>query len=846
MKIRFTFLLLFSALLGLPGSMMGQTISLSTFSTGYSRPVDIQNAGDGRLFIVQQRGIIYICDSLGNRNTTPFLNIASRVSQSGNERGLLGLAFHPDYKTNGYFYVYYTQSSGGQTVLARYSVTSNPDVADFNSEVRLFTYSQPYSNHNGGCIQFGPDGYLYIGMGDGGSGGDPGNRAQNTTNLLGKMLRIDVNGPAGSYLIPPSNPFVGNSSVSDEIWAIGYRNPWRFSFDRITGDMWVGDVGQNAWEEIDFEPAGQGGLNYGWRCYEGNATYNTSGCSAMGTYTFPAYVHQNTGSVGCSVTGGYRYRGGAYSAMYGVYFYADYCSGRIWKVTGTQGNWTGTQLLNTTNNEFSSFGEDQFGELYVAGLSTGTIYRMSEATCSPTAVIIEGSPVTICPGEMLHAIQGAGHTYQWFLNGTPINGATNPDYAPTQNGNYTVQVRNVSACSTLSAVSMVTLGSGQAVSLTTPSDSVCAADPSFSLTTTPSGGTLSGPGISGNDFKPSVAGAGTHEIVYTLSAGGCTSSDTVYIFVADPMVTLSGLAADYCIDETATLTGSPPGGLFSGPGMSGTTFTAATAGAGTHQIMYEYTDAYGCKDADTLTTLVADPSASFSGLDSLTCGEEVVSLTGMPAGGTFTGPGISGNDFVAAVAGAGTHTITYTFTDQYGCEASEDQTTLVSLEAVNISGLNDTLCVDSTAMLSGSPSGGTFSGPGVSGNTFVAMNAGTGTHEVIYSFTDGNGCVSSDSQTVVVVDLCSTSLPRGLTFNNLSLFPSPNNGDFFVEFGLPKPQSVTMFVINSLGQEVYTTGEQFPAGDQKVRIRLDDMPAGVYFLQFETGSEEATLKFVVK
>ena len=845
MKIRFTLLLLF-ALFGLQLGLNAQTISLNSFSTGYSRPLDIQNAGDGRLFIVQQRGIIYVCDSLGNRNTTPFLNLSSRVSQTGNERGLLGLAFHPDYKTNGYFYVYYTQSSGGQTVVARYSVSTNPDVADFNSEVRLLTYSQPYSNHNGGCIQFGPDGYLYIGMGDGGSGGDPGNRAQNGLNLLGKMLRIDVNGPGGTYTIPPSNPFVNNSAVADEIWAIGLRNPWRFSFDRVTGDMWIGDVGQNAWEEIDFEPAGMGGVNYGWRCYEGNNTYNTSGCGPASKYENPVYVHQNSGTIGCSVTGGYRYRGGAYSAMYGVYFYADYCSGRIWKITGSPGSWTGTQLLNLGNNEFSSFGEDQFGELYVAGLSTGTIYKISEATCSPAAVIIEGAVDTLCPGESLHAIQGAGHTYQWFLNGSSINGATAPDYAPTQNGNYTVQVTNTSACSTTSSATNVIIGSGAAATLSSPADSLCANDAAVMLTTSPSGGTLTGPGISGSMFDPALAGGGTHQVTYSVSSGGCSSSASVDIYVSDPTATLTGLAASYCIDGTATLQGSPSGGTFSGPGVTGNTFTAATAGAGTHQITYQITDGLGCTASDAASTIVSDPTASFSGLSPITCGDETVTLTGTPSGGVFTGPGITGNDFVAATAGAGTHTVTYTYTDQYGCQASEDQTTAVSLAAISISGLSDTLCIDSTALLSGSPAGGTFSGPGVTGNTFVALNAGTGTHTVSYAYTDANNCVSTGTQTVVVIDNCATGIPDGLTYGNLNLYPSPNTGDFTVSFNLPKPQTVTFFVLNQLGQEILVTGKAFPAGDQREAFNIKDLTPGVYFLKFETPSEEATLTFVVK
>lgn len=201
---------------------------------------------------------------------------------------------------------------------------------DPDSEVILLTANQPFANHNGGDVHFGPDGYLYTGLGDGGSGGDPQNYSQTPTSLLGKMLRIDVNSGT-PYAIPPTNPFVGSTAVANEIWALGLRNPWRFSFDRLTGDLWIGDVGQNEWEEVDFQPASSaGGENYGWRCYEGNAPYNTTGCGAVGNYVAPVAVYANTSSLGCSITGGYVYRGSQYPDLYGYYLYTDYCSGRIW------------------------------------------------------------------------------------------------------------------------------------------------------------------------------------------------------------------------------------------------------------------------------------------------------------------------------------------------------------------------------------------------------------------------------------------------------------------------------------------------------------------------------------
>jgi len=238
------------------------------------------------------------------------------------------------------------------------------------------TIFQPYSNHNGGDLSFGPDGYLYIGLGDGGSGGDPGNRSQNKMELLGKMLRIDVD-QGNPYAIPNTNPFYGSSSARNEIWALGLRNPWRFSFDRHTGDLWIADVGQNAFEEINFQPASsKGGENYGWKCYEGNQPYQPSGCESVNDLTFP--VHDYPLGDDCSVTGGYVYRGSVSSPFYGRYFFADFCSDRIWTLHKVDGNWIKEDFGKFTGNSFSTFGEDVNGNLYVAGLSSGKIYRIDD------------------------------------------------------------------------------------------------------------------------------------------------------------------------------------------------------------------------------------------------------------------------------------------------------------------------------------------------------------------------------------------------------------------------------------------------------------------------------------
>ena len=350
--------------------------------TGLSSPVGITHAGDGsgRLFIVLQGGRIVIFDGV-KILSSPFLDITSVVS-SGGERGLLGLAFHPNYVGNGSFYVNYTNAAG-DTVIARYSVSANPNQADPTSADILLTIPQPFSNHNGGQLHFGPDGYLYIGIGDGGSGGDPQNNGQDLGTLLGKILRIDVDkGPP--YAIPPDNPFFGpGDGALDEIWAWGLRNPWRFSFDRLTGDMFIGDVGQNSWEEVDFQPAGStGGENYGWRLMEGNSCYNPATNCNDSTLTLPILVYDHT--VGCSVTGGYRYRGSKNPALDGFYLYGDYCTGLIWgaQEDGLSG-WNTTVLLDT-NFLISTFGEDESGEIYFAHLSAinGAIYQVVQ---SPTS-----------------------------------------------------------------------------------------------------------------------------------------------------------------------------------------------------------------------------------------------------------------------------------------------------------------------------------------------------------------------------------------------------------------------------------------------------------------------------
>ncbi|HEX9793843.1 MAG TPA: PQQ-dependent sugar dehydrogenase [Planctomycetota bacterium] len=353
----------------------GQKIGSERVASGLNVPLflDAPPGDTTRLFVLEQNTarirIIENDTLLG----TPFLDIGSLAS-SGGERGLLGMAFHPDYAVNGYFYVNYTDNSG-RTKVARYTVSANPNVADASSALEILDVYQPQSNHNGGMIAFGPnDGYLYVGMGDGGGAGDTGNNAQDLSLLRGKMLRLDVDG-GSPYAIPGDNPFVNDPNARDEIWAYGLRNPWRYSFDRENGEMWIADVGQDIWEEIDWQPANSaGGENYGWRLKEGDHCFNPSSNCDPGGLTDPVHEYSHGGQpFRCSITGGYVYRGSAIPGLQGTYFFADYCSQQIWSLRFENG--AVVDLVDRTAelapgggmaiNDITSFGQDASGELYV-------------------------------------------------------------------------------------------------------------------------------------------------------------------------------------------------------------------------------------------------------------------------------------------------------------------------------------------------------------------------------------------------------------------------------------------------------------------------------------------------
>lgn len=360
----------FYSLFLLAASVVAQepAIRLVKVAEGFARPTDIQQPddGSGRLFVVEQAGLIRVVRN-GSVLAEPFLDIRDRVTRIGgigDERGLLGLAFPPDFARKQYLYVNYTDRAG-DTAISRFRVSAaSRDRAEPGSEQVLLTVDQPFANHNGGQLAFGPDGYLYIGLGDGGSAGDPRGNGQNRRTLLGKMLRIDVEPDLGRYRVPASNPFANDPAYLPEIWALGLRNPWRFGFDPATGDLWIADVGQNRAEEINFQPASnRGGENYGWALMEGFQCF-APGCNAEGLF-LPVHEYDTRRQGDVSVTGGYVYRGELSPALRGAYIYGDYASGRIWALRREGGKFA-NELLMDSPFSISTFGQDRTGEVYVA------------------------------------------------------------------------------------------------------------------------------------------------------------------------------------------------------------------------------------------------------------------------------------------------------------------------------------------------------------------------------------------------------------------------------------------------------------------------------------------------
>lgn len=403
------------------------------WASGLTTALDITNCGDDRLFVVRQYGAIAIVTDSNTVLPTPFLDISSQVLYNG-ERGLLGMAFDPDYVNNGHFYVNYTTGTGnGTTRISRFTVGPDPNIANPSSEVILLTLPQPDPIHQSGSLVFGPDGYLYVALGDGGGASDPNDEGQDPTTLFGTIIRIDPQAD-GSYSIPADNPFVGNpDGWREEIWAYGLRNPYRMGIDPLNGDLWIGDVGQSLWEEIDHWPGGDNsGPNFGWKCYEGNDPFELTGCGPASGYIFPVATHAHSVNGGnfCAIVGGEVYRGDLFARLQGRYIYTDFCSGEFRMIThDDQGGWVNELGLASGLVGLTSIGTDRFGELYATNLINGRVYKIKDrCPMAPPEIMQDGSEL----------VSSEALAYQWYLNGDPIAGATSQIHGPEASGYYHV------------------------------------------------------------------------------------------------------------------------------------------------------------------------------------------------------------------------------------------------------------------------------------------------------------------------------------------------------------------------------------------------------------------------
>jgi glucose/arabinose dehydrogenase len=494
-------------------------LSAQLFSSGYEDPLDIKNCGDSRLFIVEKAGKIWICDSVGNRSATPFLDITFKVASYYTSQGLLGMAFDPDYQNNGFFYVNYTGLNGG-SVLGRYQVSAtDPNKADGKSFKVILKQPQPATSHNGGNIVFGTDGYLYTTFGDGGEVGDPNNYSQRKSSLLGKILRLDVSTLPATF--PPDNPYVGVAGL-DHIWSSGLRHPWRFTFDELTGDLWIGDVGNNTWEEVDFEPADASGLiNYGWHCYEGFEVDDTSDCDLSTDFVEPLFVFaHDTYLNDCSVTGGYVYRGANSGFLYGNYLFSDYCSGVLRMISSDgNGGWL-LDSLDIFDERIVTFGQDQNSELYFASIYDGEIFKLVDTSNTLAGKITVSDEATAdCSGRrpVLLAPKGKNLRYEWLLNQTVVATTMENRFVPAVSGEYEMVIKSPDGRSARSQKVTVDVNQRKLPLIAAASDDLFTDGRPVLLSAYPKGGTFtSASGIAGRWFDPGKALTGDNVINYTI------------------------------------------------------------------------------------------------------------------------------------------------------------------------------------------------------------------------------------------------------------------------------------------------------------------------------------------
>ena len=834
-----------------------QTVTLEEFSVGYNWLIGFETApDDDRLYVFQKDGFIKICNEDGSVEPMPFLDISQKVNNSfNNEHGLLGVAFHPDYQANGYCFVFYNEINTGDVKVVRFQRSAaNPNLLDPSTETDILSWPHPMANHVGGCMKFGPDGYLYIASGDGGGAGDPLGSGQNLMTFLGKILRIDVDNGL-PYAIPPGNPFFGSNSILNEIWAYGLRNPWRFSFDKMTGDLWIGDVGQGDREEVDFQAFGSpGGANFGWSCREGTLVFNNDQCHPDSVYTDPLYEYENSLSTGnCSVTGGVVYRGTEYGDLFGKYIFTDFCSGRIWAL-GKDGDVVESvvEMGDFDNNDFTVLDENEKGELFVTGFFSNKIYKVVSENCEPVAFIEGPKTIFLEPGETaeLSLFADAGFEFQWFQDGILISGATSQTLTVSQAATYTVVVTNPgNGCSATSNAITIAINNNPA-SIVGPLQVCEGSVYNYEATMFQNADyvwSVAG-GMIANSNAPNevgiqwlTPGIGQLEVQIALPNGEMESA-SILVNVQENDIVLSA-TGDFilCGGENnghidLEVSGTGPFEYIWSTGA--TTQDVVGLSPGVYFVIV--TNNIGCStEAEFLINVV--PSVSYNIPDYFPCDSFVVLPPIVPDGMAIC-------DFTWDVPNPDSvmsGTYSYTITDCSGCTYTGNIFINLSPPITYSFDITDPTPGQSDGSITVIASGGTppytFTWDnGDAGPTTSNLPAG----EYTVLITDSLGC--NQLAMVMIGDLLFIENMDGGT--NMGIIPNPFQDNFELFFALKKPGDISISAMDISGKDmgVLLNKKYFSAGKYNFQYNVADWPNGTYLIVFEINGKKGFKKIIKK
>lgn len=828
-----------------------QSVTLEEHAVGFNWLIGFEHApGDDRIYAFQKDGFIKIVNTDGSVDGTPFLDISDQENNMfNNEHGLVGLAFHPDYQSNGYCFVFYNEVGTGDVKVVRYERSAgDPDQLDKSTETLLLTWPHPIPNHVGGCLKFGHDGYLYIASGDGSTGGDPEGNAQNLQSYLGKILRIDVDNGT-PYSIPPDNPFASNSDALPEIYAYGLRNPWRFSFDEMTGDLWITDVGQDEREEIDFQAFGTaGGQNYGWNCKEGTLTYDDTACDDNAIYTNPLFEYQHELAAGdCSISGGVVYRGTEFADLYGKYIYTDFCSGRIWALSKdgdvVESN---IEMGDFVQNDFTILDQNEKGELFVAGFFSNKIYKVVSENCMPVSVILGPSQIDLPTGGTVELTLHANTDYdiQWYRNSSPITGATSLELTVNEEGNYLAIVTNPNnGCSSASNDVFIGEAGSNEFSITGLEEVCEGATVVYTINNQPPNGSIFDFAIGGGML---IGGGAFDELIIEWGPPGIgliilnvthpdgtleTAEITVNIFAND--IIPVGIVFNASCDESdgaieMATQGTGPFSYNWSNGASSSTITNLAAGEYTVTVSNEL----GCTAVNTF--IVNEPTHPIITIPSfpLTC-DSFFTLPEIDTAALMICDfdwGVPNPDTVYS----GFYTYTITFCD--GCTQSSDYSIFIAPPVeLSFDTISPTLG-QSNGSITALPQGG--SAPfnymwdnGETSSTISDLPAGSYSVTV----TDINGCTAM--ATVMIGTILNTDfLDKNL---RLTISPNPFSDQLDLSFDLVQTNHLSFSIINANGKIVQEllTDQSLSSGSHEYSFKMDSWAAGIYFLKVEMSSE---------